>query len=435
MSEKNQEAAKIELRSSEVQEILARPPHQLIRYGTTLICSIIAILIAGSFFFSYPDIVSGDVVITTENPPVWIVAKSTGFIKELNCTDKQEINQGDILAVIENPASTKDIRQLTDEISSIIINDSVVKVSEEIMLLNLDLGEIQTSYSAFIQKFTDYRNFIRSNLIEQEKKLIEAQISSRKSFISNLKKQIAIKQDENKIAQTNYQREKKLYAQKVISEYDMEQAEQSYLSAKQDLQQLQTSLAQENVVSSELSASYQKLSVQYEKEQYEQISALRSSLLSLKTEIYTWEQNYVLRAPVSGKVTFNTIWKVNQNVAAGDNVFAVIPDAAGHIIAKVQLPLSGSGKVKPDQQVNIKIDGYPYLEYGLIQGKTTNISLIPDDKYYMAEVEIPNGLITTNQKQLHFTGELTGNAEVITEKRALIERIFSPIRYILTYLR
>ena len=48
MSDKNEEINKIELRSNEVQEILSRPPRKLIRYGTSVICGILALLIAGS---------------------------------------------------------------------------------------------------------------------------------------------------------------------------------------------------------------------------------------------------------------------------------------------------------------------------------------------------------------------------------------------------
>ena len=118
------ESDKIELRSDEVQEILSRPPHALIRYGISIFCGVIMVLFVGSFFFRYPDIVQGDVVITTENPPLWLVAKSTGKIKELMCSDKQEVKQGEILAVIENSASTTDVQLLNQLLSNVHISDS-----------------------------------------------------------------------------------------------------------------------------------------------------------------------------------------------------------------------------------------------------------------------------------------------------------------------
>ena len=54
----------IELRSEEMQDILTRPPHILVRSGISVICAVIFILLTGSFFFSYPDIVTGEITIT-----------------------------------------------------------------------------------------------------------------------------------------------------------------------------------------------------------------------------------------------------------------------------------------------------------------------------------------------------------------------------------
>src|ERR1035437_8994780 len=139
----------IELRSDEVQEILSRPPHALVRYGISVICGVLLILFIGSFFFRYPDIVQGDVIITTENPPVWLVAKSTGKIKELLCTDKQVVNQGDLLAVIDNSALTSDVQSMNHLLSTVIISDSVFFIPKELIIQSFELGEMQSNFSAF----------------------------------------------------------------------------------------------------------------------------------------------------------------------------------------------------------------------------------------------------------------------------------------------
>lgn len=432
MSDEAKEINDIELRSNEVQEILSRPPSKLIRYGTSVVCGVLALLIIGSFFFNYPDIISGDVVITTENPPAWVNVRSTGYIKELYCNDAQKVNKGDILAIIENPASTDDIRKLSGIMNTIVMNDSVIKIPTDSLKHNFVLGEIQPSFSAFVQTLTDYQNFNQSNLIEQEKALITKQITSRKTFIYNLRQQLEFKQREYKIATNTYTREKKLYDQKVISNYDFEKAEQSYLNIQQEIQQLQTNLAQEDVVSSQLSASYDKLEVQFTKDKHFILSSLKSSFDGLKSAIEEWHHTFVLISPISGTITFNNIWKQNQYVNTGDKVFVIVPDYPGKLIARIKVPISGSGKVTQGQKVNIKVDGYPYLEYGLIRGTTNYISMVPNDKNYMIEVSIDQDLMTTNKRHLKFTGELTGSADIITENRSLIERIFSPIKYIIT---
>src|ERR1035437_7575499 len=152
----------IELRSDEVQEILSRPPHALVRYGISVICGVLLILFIGSFFFRYPDIVQGDVIITTENPPVWLVAKSTGKIKELLCSDKQEVKQGDILAVIENSASTNDVQSVHKLLLSVQISDSNFYIPLELLTKPFELGMLQSSFSAFTKAAMNCDNIGRA---------------------------------------------------------------------------------------------------------------------------------------------------------------------------------------------------------------------------------------------------------------------------------
>ena len=83
MKENEREYERIELRSEEVQEILTRPPKWMVRWGITIIFVVIALIIVGSWFFKYPDIISAKIVLTTENPPAPILAKTTGKIQNL----------------------------------------------------------------------------------------------------------------------------------------------------------------------------------------------------------------------------------------------------------------------------------------------------------------------------------------------------------------
>lgn len=418
----------IELRSDEVQEILSRPPHSLIRYGISIICGVMLVLFVGSFFFHYPDIVEGDVVITTENPPVWLVAKSTGKMKELLCSDKQEVKQGDLLAVIDNSASTADVQHLTRLLAIVQISDSSFFIPKELLVKSFELGVLQSSFSAFTKATMNFDNFLTLNLTTQEKGSLQKQIVNRSVYSSNLRRQLEMKKRELIISKSAYERDKTLYAQKVISTSDIENAEQIYLNKQQELQQLQTSISLVNVESSQMRESVNKLSMQYLQEKHQLFSELKSAQRELIAAIENWQQSYLLIASQSGVVTFNTFWKRNQFINAGEKVFAIVSHKPGQLLGKVKIPTSGSGKVKLNQKVNIKVAGYPYLEYGFLQAKTRCISLVSNDNFYTVEVEFPKGLRSTINKEMKFSGELIGSAEIITENRSLMQRLFTPMK-------
>ena len=161
------------------------------------------------------------------------------------------------------------------------------------------------------------------------------------------------------------------------------------------------------------------------------LSSVREKYENLYNQLLAWEQTYVLRTPVAGKISFTNIWKINQQIAEGTPVFSVVPVSRHNIIGRIQLPISGSGKVKVHQKVNIRLDNYPYLEYGMLRGKITGISLVPftsaTGNYYTAEVSLDKGLTTIYNKTLPFGQELQGNAEIITNDRRLIERLVAPL--------
>jgi len=414
----------IELRSEEMQDILTRPPHILVRSGILVICSIVLLLIAGSFFFNYPDVVSGEILITTDNPPVWLIAKTNGKIKELNCSDKQTVEGGNILAVIENPANTTDVLR----IKNFLLNGLE---EYETMFGVSQLGSIQNIYSTFVRAVAEYENFLSLNATQKEKESLNTQISGRKTYSATLRKQLELKQKELEIAKSTYEREKHLFEKGAISRAELETAESVRLNTEQSLQQLQTNIAFDRIESAQLQESLSKLDIQYQREQNSLLSNLKTAKNELETAIEDWEQTYLLVSPINGTVTFNTFWTNNQFVNSGDKVMTIIPENQGKILGRIKSPESMSGKIRLGQRVNIKVNGYPYMEYGTLQGIVRTISLVPNENNYAIEVNLTNELTTNTGKMLDFTGELTGLAEVITDDRSLFDRIFDPLKYLL----
>nr|WP_297168948.1 HlyD family efflux transporter periplasmic adaptor subunit [uncultured Dysgonomonas sp.] len=422
----------IELRSDEVKDILTRPPHSLIRYGTTVICLILLLFFIGSFFFRYPDIIQGSVIITTENPPARIVAKATGRIKELYITDKSTVNQGDLIAVIDNPASTFDVQKVKQLlIERTQVSDSVVALDTDFISRTYELGELQPAFSLFSKAAINYQNFESLNLTKQDELALKTQLAGRNNYASNLQKQLRLKEEELAVAKSLYDRDRELYNKGVISKSEFEITEQSYLNIQQLLRQLEGSIVTEQIENSKLKSSVSKLTMEYLQDKNTKYQELVTAYRELMAEIENWEQKYLLISPQAGTITFNTVWSRNQVVNVGDHVFVIVPKEPGDLIGKLDAPLSGAGKIKEGQLVNIKVSGYPYLEYGMLQGYVRNISLVSSGNYYTVEISLPHKLTSTTGVDFKFTGELSGIAEVITENRSLAFRILAPLRYLL----
>ena len=85
----------IELRSDEIQDILGKVPPFLVRSGISAISLIIIVLLAIAAWFKYPDRIVSEIQLTTDNPPVYLVARTTAKISQFFAIKDQQVKAGD----------------------------------------------------------------------------------------------------------------------------------------------------------------------------------------------------------------------------------------------------------------------------------------------------------------------------------------------------
>ena len=419
----------IELRSEEVQEILTRPPHALVRWGITVFFGLLALFFIGGCFFKYPDTVDATVTVTTEHPPVWIVARGSGKLKELYRHDRDSVYAGDIIAVLDNPAVTSDVLALKEELADFAITDSCVLAMK--FTERWALGSIQAAYASFLRNLTDYRNFLTLDLYEQKVEATVRELNEYRNYIGHLQRQVELDKQQSSIAETVHDREKGLYEDGLTAKAEYEKAQQELLSKRQGTEQLMTSLSTARIQEAQLEQSMIETKMEREREKNTQLTALKTALDELKTQMDDWELSFLFVSPANGILSYNDVWQKNQNVNGGDKVFSIVAEDTGAIIGKIKLPDSGSGKVRPGQRVNISVTGYPYMEFGFLTGQVQTVSLLADEAgTYTVTVSLPQELNTSYGKTLDFSGELAGTAQILTDERSVTARLLSPLQYL-----
>lgn len=424
-----QEEKDIELRCEEVQEILTRPPHALVRWGITAFFSVLALFFIGGCFFKYPDVVSAQITVTTEHPPVWIVARGSGKIKEVYGKDRERIEAGKIIAVLENPAETEDVLLLEEALQDFCLTDSCVHGI--LFPEHLALGSIQAVYATFIKSLTDYRTFLSLDLYEQKIEATRKELQEYRNYIVHLKRQAELDKEQVRIAETVHSREKKLFGEGLTAQSDYEEAKQVFLNRQQGQEQMMTSLSSAKIQEAQLQQNILETRMEQSREANSLGTALKAAYNELQVSIEDWKMTYLFISPAGGILSYNNVWQKNQNVNSGDKVFSIVASQTGDIIGKIKLPVNGSGKVKSGQRVNISVTGYPYMEFGFLTGTVVSVSLLTDsDSMYTVTVSLPQDLCTSYGKVLDFNGELTGTAEVMTDERSITGRLLEPLRYL-----
>ena len=396
-----QEEKDIELRCEEVQEILTRPPHALVRWGITVFFSVLVLFFIGGCFFKYPDVVSAQITVTTEHPPVWIVARGSGKIKEVYGKDRERIEAGKIIAVLENPAETEDVLLLEEALQDFCLTDSCVHGI--LFPEHLALGSIQAVYATFTKSLTDYRNFLSLDLYEQKIEATCKELQEYRNYIKHLNRQAELDKEQVRIAETVHSREKKLFGEGLTAQSDYEEAKQVFLDRQQGQEQMMTSLSSAKIQEAQLQQNILETRMERSREANSLGTALKAAYNELQVSIEDWKMTYLFISPAGGILSYNNVWQKNQNVNGGDKVFSIVASQTGDIIGKIKLPVNGSGKVKPGQRVNISVTGYPYMEFGFLTGTVVSVSLLTDsDSMYTVTVSLPQDLCTSYGKVLNF---------------------------------
>jgi len=422
----------IELRSDEVQEILGSVPRWIIRWGIAVILLIIVILLVGSYYYKYPDLIKSRITIFSENPPVSIVARASGKIDTIFISDKQHVEEGDVLGIIENPANYTDVLKLIGELNSHrMLFDNSESIEKITLNETYSLGEFQSFYSSLIAQLKEYNTYLHFNPSIQRIKTVEKQIADYNIYYKTLEDQIVILNEDLGLNKMQFKRDSLLHEKLVISDIELEKSKAALLKQKYLYQSALSNRANIIITINQLSQQILELEVSTAETGKKLIANLKESYDNLVNNLKRWEQTYVLKTPVAGIVTFNSIWTENQNVSTGNIVFSVVSVASRKVIGKALIPVSGAGKIEIGQRVNIKLDNFPFMEFGLLEGRVERISMVPvtigDGSFYTAEIRLPSGLVTNYRKELPGNQEMVGTSEIITKDRRLIERLIQPL--------
>jgi hypothetical protein len=78
--------------------------------------------------------------------------------------------------------------------------------------------------------------------------------------------------------------------------------------------------------------------------------SLIKSYNALISKIGVWEEIYVLKSPMNGKVSFFEYRNNKQYVEEGKIVMTILPSEINKLIGQMKIPSSNSGKVKIGQK-------------------------------------------------------------------------------------
>ncbi len=425
------EIYKQEIQSPEMQEVMSEIPGSLLKWGLFIFFAIILILIIGSYFIKSPEVVTVPVVITTQNPPVTLVAKSGGEIEKMFVAEGSAISKDEVVAIIKNTGNYEDVKKLNLFLSGFKDKSDWIKNVKTLQPPpDLSLGEIQGNYSSFQKEWKQMKDYLEQAYIPAKLSLLEKQIEKKIEYNAELARQKKFLIEDLELAKSSFERDSIFYVKNSysISTTEFEKSRQGYIQKLYSYSVFSASLKNNESDFLRLKETRLDLEIQYEKEMKQYIFNMDESLQLLRSSISQWEERYVIKSPVTGRITLTRFRNENQVIKAGETLATVIPGSATQIIARALIQASGFGRVEIGQSVNIKLSGFPYMQYGVLKGRIYSLSQVPGEGGFSADIELTGGMTSTYREKIRFIHQMDGTADIITGDSRLIYRFIKPLK-------
>jgi len=299
------------LYSDPVREIMGKPPSRILRWGTTIMLSVFVLFVLFAWLIRYPDSIPAPVEITTTNPPVTLVTKITGRIKQLFVKEREKVSAGQLVAVMETTASMKEIELLKQTIDT---TKNPELLSAKLLPLFSELGELQSYYGSFLKNLSDLNNYVNNDYYGSKIASLTDEINKTQEYISRLSVKEKLYEENQLIEESKYKRNYSLFTDTVFTKSELEISRQLLLRVNMELQQVRLDHSAKSIELAEKRQLLQDDKITRVQEKEKLISVLHESFLNLKAQIDVWENTYLLVSPIEGIVSFTKFWSANQSV-------------------------------------------------------------------------------------------------------------------------
>lgn len=413
-----------QIRSDEVQEIISAVPSWMIRWGITLIFGLILMLVSLSWFIKYPDIIFGNAILTTSEPPVKLVSRNSGKLINILVADGTQVDKNQVIAEMENPVTQEGIQFLKNYVRATKSYLQEKNADLPITTENFVFGTMQTNFNDLQTNLKDYDEHIKNLYNTHKISNLKKKKQQYQALIAISTKQLELIKQELTNAEDKYKAAKILYKKGVIAKMDFYTEETIFRQKQMDVENAKKTTANQQITLLNLVQELSDLEFQYHEKERTLVNNIYANLLELENGIENWQQNYSFVAPVAGELVWLEKIHQNQFIEVGKSLFAITTNNE-KFIALATIPTTGFGKIEVGQQARIKLNNYPSYEFGHLEGVVSKLTEIPNENSYQVEITLAKGMTSSYNNLLTFTPEMTGTAEIVTDDLRVMQRIFN----------
>lgn len=453
----------MENESFTVNEIIGQPPGWILRSGMTVLFIVVAIGISMTFVIRYPDKIQAAGVITTVDPFKPIISQSSGIVDTVFVRNQQLVIADAPLFYIENTADRKDVDDCMQQVDKLeqtlqtilppysIKSSDIFKVQEDLAVthetrpnilrnwkVHFTLGPLQTSFASLTRQVRELDQYLlrQDHILKLE--AINREIAEIQQLNKVLEQERELSGEEVRLSGKDVERNQQLYDHGVISEREMERSQAGHLGLQKSYLLKGNNMAQNRIRIAGLRQQVTDILTHRREQILLYQSRISEIILNLRNKYRLWYRQYYMEAPARGRVQISSDLTPGYTISAGNSIGYVIPESviqtndqirSNPKYAKVYVPATGIGKIRIGHRAIIRLEAYPYKEYGTIDTQVEEIYPIAEVvengiSIYEVHLFLDTALKTDYGYPIHYTPDMPVQVAIIAQDRSLFSRIF-----------
>ena len=418
-----------------ILEVTETPPSPTGRFVMWSLLALLVVALAWAFLGHINEVAIANGKVIPSGQAKTVQVKNKGIIKEINVTEGQMVQEGDVLIVLD-PTTTSadydnlkkraayyklDIQRLTAELTG----QSFVPERDP----DLEAHDLAAELALYQSRTSDYQTQrqSRQDVIAQKRARLQATQSTYEKYSEGLK-----------IAQDKESRLLQLIEENAISEFQLlEQQRETIEYAKN----AQAELDEINSIQAEIAEAEQNLAnvdASYRKD-------IMTSLVEAKKEYYSLTESIkkadedsrmaTIVAPTSGRVYNLDVHTIGGIVTDAQPLMQIVPDEVG-LEFEVYADNKDIGFIKLGQNAEVKITTFNFQKFGMIDAKVEEISADAVDNSQDVEkhgkfkmlLKPDKDEVDVEGKPVKLAVGMTVSAEIIIKEKRIIDFFLDPFR-------
>ena len=326
-----------------------------------------------------------------------------------------------------------------------------VHAGDVMFVLTLDGGTLSSDVQARVQRSLEERKRSLEDAARQQVQLADGELQSLQRRLDEMRREqqqieaeATLHRQRLALAQESLQRLESLSREQFISPAQVQTKKEEVIGLQaqgQALDRQSAALARDRAL---LEGEKRSLPVQLKSRQ----GAIERDLAALEREAAEQDavRQVVVRAPQDGTVSA-LLAEAGQSVSPASALATLVP-AGAKLQAHLFAPSGAVGFVRPDQEVRLRFEAFPYQKYGHQTGHVLQVSRTPLAAPELAglPLSVPTSsgdgaseplfriTVAMDAPELHAFGTtqplvagMRMEADVLLERRRLIEWLFAPV--------